>query len=211
MLMNNNIFSLKYIQSTELSELYDKAFKELNDLFKLNWVRNLPKLLLVEDRNTVNNWQNRDNTNMSGWTFGSHQFYVLDKETYIKEQGDRYKEGNYFKLIKHEMAHCFYQIITKSTYYPTWLWEGVAIYASGQNSQKFPTQFSRFLNSQEFHEDGVYQESGYAIELLVKYKDFDTLLNLLKRIHNEKLEDVFAEIYQAKLEYQFFNKLLNGN
>lgn len=205
----NKIFSINTIQSDELKRFYSKAFTELKDFFELNWVHSLPQLYILNGRKEVDRWHDKEDTRMSGWTYGSHQFYIVDKETFKKEAGEDYQEDDYFMLLKHEMAHCFYQIITKGVTKPIWLWEGVAIYAAGQNNRsRKPSDFQFFLNSQDTHEKGVYEEAGFAIEALIKKYGKSKLLSMLSQLSNGDFDNIFESFYGWIPAYESFNNLL---
>src|SRR3990167_8310475 len=49
---------------------------------------------------------------------------------------DRKSKDYYHSLIKHELSHLFYKILSAGKQGPVWLSEGVAIYTSGQNKLK---------------------------------------------------------------------------
>lgn len=205
------IFKLSVVKDAELKLLYSKAIDELNEFTKLNWKHSLPLMYLMEGRSIANLWQERSNTKMSGWTYGSHQFYVLDKETFIAQMGESYKEGDYYKLIKHELAHCFYQVLTNGLTKPVWLWEGFAVYVSGQYTD-FPkiNKFKRFLDITETHEDDIYNESGNVVDHLIKLKGRETFIEMLKKINEVNLEELLYKYYGIKMNYKDLNSLLNA-
>lgn len=201
-----NIFSLNTLNSLELTKYYSKAFSELKEFFDINWIYDLPKLYIIKDRQSIDAWKNEENTNMSGWTYGSHQFYIISKQEYAKEKGENFSEEDYFMLLKHEMAHCFYQVKTQGITKPVWLWEGVAIFASGQTKHtKPPEKFEMFLNSQETHQNGVYKEAGHAVQFLVEKFGRGKLLDLLSELSKESFEKSFKNIYGLDASYEFFN------
>lgn len=204
----SHIFNLNVNTSSNLSNFYQKAHNELCDFFELNWIRNLPMMYVLQGRKAIDEWQGEQNTNMSGWTWGSHQFYVVDQKTYEIENTNHYSEENYYKLIKHEMAHCFYQIITNGVTDPAWLWEGVAIYASGQDEKReLPKKFVHFLDSVESHEKGVYSEAGFAIQILVQRFRKEKLLEFLKDLPTGEIDKVFKKHFGEEPTYNFFNNL----
>lgn len=86
------MYSLEQNQQSELAIDYQRAISELNDFFEISWEHHLPKLFVLTGRAAVDQWHGKTGTQMSGWTHGSHQLYIIDKETYIAEKGSWYKE-----------------------------------------------------------------------------------------------------------------------
>ena len=104
-------------------------------------------------------------------------------------------------------------ILAGGNYTPKWLWEGVSIYLSGQNKLKGKIkEFSDFYESYEKDLGRVYQESGYAVELLVKKFGKNKLLKLIKesgKIKSKKDFSVFFKtIYNFDLSIKNFNDFL---
>lgn len=190
--------------------------EELDDFFGLNWKRNKPKIFLVKDRESINKLTGQK---MQDWIVGwvnNNDVFVLDKETYEKESCHKYSEKEYFSLIKHELAHVFTQVfsgIFNKTILPDWLWEGVAIYLSDQNkTKKKPNRLQEFLQhySKDNGNSSVYEESGFAVEFLVKNFGKQKLLKLIKspgKIDSEeKFAEKFKKIYGFELSYKNFQK-----
>lgn len=205
------IFEVKHISNEELEEDYEKAMKELDDFFKLNWKRNKPQIFIVEDRETINNLRRN---NVAGWVVGwirKNEVYVLKKENFGKESshGDSSKE-NYFRLIKHELTHCFFHVVSGYNSKPDWLWEGVAIYLSGQLKHKEkPEKLQNFLSYWEKPGKEVYKESGFAVEVLIEKHGKEKLLELIKSLKEinseEEFNKKFEDIYGFELNYGGFN------
>jgi len=136
--------------------------------------------------------------------------YLLDRDNFEKESSHKYLEDTYAALVKHELAHVFTQVISKQKgSKPIWLWEGIAIYLSGQNNfKKNPEKLSGFLSFYDGHDKVVYYESGFAVEFLVKKYGKEKLLELIKRLKETNSEDEFAklfkEIYEVELKYENF-------
>jgi hypothetical protein len=94
-----------------------------------------------------------------------------------------------------------------------WLWEGLAIYLSGQLYQyKKPLKLKNFLefyNKYNNETTDVYKESGFAIKFLVDKFGKEKLLELLKGVTKYMSEPDFAKlfkkIYKISLKYKSFN------
>lgn len=138
--------------------------------------------------------------------------FVLNKNNFEKESNHNYSDEIYLKLIKHELAHIFFSKLSNGRNKPVWLSEGVSIYASNQlKNKKKPEAFKNFLKFGEKKGKGVYEESGFVVELLVNKFKKEKLLNLIKNLSKANSEDsfkaLFKEIYGFELNYENINKL----
>ncbi|MFA4953520.1 MAG: hypothetical protein WC584_04820 [Candidatus Pacearchaeota archaeon] len=213
------IFELKVRKDKKIESFYKRAVKEIDNFFRINWKINKPKIFLMKDREAINELRG-DKTEdwVVGWTRYLHIF-ILDNKNYEKESRHKYSDQEYFSLIKHELSHCFFQVysgIIDNPIKPKWLSEGVAIYLSGQNKiKKKPIKFSEFLEFYNQGGRGIYKESGFFIEFLIKRYGKRRLLNLikfLKKIKSEKdFNKKFKGIYGFNLNYKEINKRFNVN
>ncbi|MDD4878716.1 MAG: hypothetical protein PHO02_06830 [Candidatus Nanoarchaeia archaeon] len=213
------IFSVQSHDDKLVERIYNKAMKELNGFFRLGWKQNKPRIFMVKDRNTINRLMGK---NTAEWVVGwanNIDIFILDKDNYEKESCHKYSEKEYSKLIKHELAHVFTMAflgIFNKPIYPDWLWEGVAIYLSGQNkTRKKPSILKEFLQyySNDSKNPGVYRESGFVIEFLLDNYGRQKLLKLIKSTKNanskEQFSNKFKQIYGFELNYKNFqNKLI---
>lgn len=207
------ILKIKSIKDKFLEEIYEKSMKELDEFFELNWKRNLPCIFLVPDRKTINALHERETPDwIVGWTDGK-DVYLLDKTNYEKESCHKYSDEEYASTIKHELTHSFTHVYSGYSGKPKWLWEGIAIYLSGQlEFKKKPEKLTDFLN---FYDSGaikkVYQEAGFAVEFLVKKYGKNKLVALLKSLKEidsqEDFSKKFENIYHFKLDYVNFKVL----
>jgi hypothetical protein len=208
------IFTIQSRDEKFLEKIYNQATEELNDFFELNWEKNKPRIFLVKDRKSINKLMERKTQDwIVGWV-NKMDVFVLDKDNYEKESCHKYSEKEYFNSIKHELAHVFTQVfsgIFNKQIQPDWLWEGVAIYLSNQNKTKRrPLKLKEFLRyySHKNKNSSVYNESGFAVEFLVKNFGKQKLLNLIKSLKDidseEKFAKKFKEIYGFELNYKNF-------
>lgn len=196
-----------------LEKVHTESIADLNKFYEIDWVYNLPKIITVNDRKTIDLLRQRKTEAWEvGWADGK-SIYVLDKENFEKESSHKYSDETYSALVKHELSHCFYHILSNNVPKPIWLNEGVAIYTSGQNQfKKRPTEFKKFL---QFYNEGggdVYSEAGFVVETLIKKYGKVKLLELIKRLENTKSENdftvLFKTIYDFEPAYENFNNLL---
>lgn len=203
-----SVFKVNVVEDSELQEYRDKALKELNEFFGKNWVYNTPKLFIVDDRKTIDLLK-EDKTEdwIVGWSWGRNAIFILNPRNISSESCHDGKTYNIRHLIKHELCHAFFQTTFGQCKFK-WINEGVSLYVAGQleNYDK-PKKFDGFLEDNK-----IYQESGYAIKLIVdnfgKEKLFEFLKNQSNTSELEELNSLFEETFGTKLDYSFFNKLL---
>jgi hypothetical protein len=128
-----------------------------------------------------------------------------------KESCHKYSPESYYRLIKHELSHCFSSMISDRNTRPDWLWEGLAVYTSGQNAEKkTPEKFSNFLEFYDKSGGSVYAESGFAVQILVEKFGKQKLFRLIKKLKDVKsrrdFDSQFKTIYGFKPSYAEFNK-----
>jgi len=210
------IFEIKEKKDKELEEMYKKAMKELDEFFGLNWKINLPKVFLIKTRKEINNLRKEKTENwMVAWA-EKHSIYILDKDNYEKESSHKYSKEHYFKLLKHELCHLFFQIVAESKFtYNQFIWlnEGLSGYLSEQYKDKTkPERLSEFLSQYSNWNGKSYNESSYAVKLLVDKFGKTKILALIKNLEFVKSEKdfnkLFKEIYGSEPTYKFFNILL---
>lgn len=204
------IFNIKSFNNKNLEKSFNNSMNELDKFFKLGWNTNKPNIILVEDRKTIDKLLQRKTQRwIVGWSRGN-DIYLLNYKNYNKESSNIYSEKEYFKLLKHELAHCFSNIISNYASKPAWLLEDISIYLSDQNkSRKRPKELSNFIEFYECNYDAnIYDESGFAVEFLVKNHGIDKIILLLKRLKEAKNKEeskiLFREIYGFKLIYDNF-------
>jgi hypothetical protein len=187
--------------------------KELEKFFNLSWSADKPKIFLVKDRRAINKLLGEKTPAwLVGWIDNSNIF-ILDKKNYEKESSHRYFAKEYSKLIKHELVHVFFLKISGSKSEPDWLWEGLALYLSGQiKSENKPKQFKEFLKFHSTHNKRpqVYKEAGFAVEFLIENYGRKKLLKLIKSLKNidtkKQFEKKFKQIYGFEPNYKNFNQ-----
>jgi|ERR1035437_3093164 hypothetical protein len=200
----------------ENNEYYEKILKEsmdiLNTFYEIHWVHHLPKIIVVDDRKSIDLLQSEKTEPWQiGWAEG-RSVYVLDKDSLEKESDHTYTPETYHSLIRHEISHTFYSIVSGGNRKPIWLCEGVAIYTAGQNVEKTkPTEFKTFLDFYNNGGSGVYAESGFVVQLLVEKFGKDKLLELIKGLKSvdtsDTFEKFFEKIYGFLPTYEKFNGL----
>ncbi len=186
-----------------LDKKYNKMFDELEIFFDFNWSKNRPKLIILESKEERDSLLGEKSEDwICGWTEGIRRIYVLDRRL------TSFSESGYLKLIKHELVHSF----TKAKFsarkgLPAWVWEGLAMYLSGQLENNFPKRgFRKFLSSNVEKDYRFYLESGLAIKYLVKKFGKGRLFQLIIGSSKRDFKDLFAEIYIEELTYDFFVK-----
>ena len=141
------IFYSRPIKDKFLENIYKNSMKDLNGFYGIGWVFGLPRLIVVKNRKEIDSLRGEQTERwLVGWSEGKN-IYILSRQNLEKESNHEYKKDIYTALIKHEISHSFYSILSSSFKNPRWLCEGTAIYTSGQNKFKKPIQkFSNFLD-----------------------------------------------------------------
>jgi len=207
------IFDLAPSSDSKLLLAYKDSMKDLGEFFGINWTQNPPRVFLVKDRKSINEIIGQDTADwLVGW--GSRLrggVFLLSKENYEKESINKYSDEKYYGLLKHELAHCFADILTGDYRRPVWLNEGLAQYLSGECLRREkPVILNHFLDYFETEGEFLYRESGFAVELLIKKFGKEKLLELLRKINESKpfnnfeFGNIFEIIYQQKLGYSLF-------
>jgi hypothetical protein len=207
------IYTITQKEDPLLENIFKKSMEELNAFYEIDWVHHVPKLIVVDDRKTINLMRGEETENwLIGWSEGKNIF-VINRERIDSESGHKYNPKNYSAFIKHELSHSFYNIISGGQSKPIWLNEGLSIYTSGQNAfKKKPTEFSKFLEFYEKGGQGVYDESGFFVEVLIEKFGKQKLLDLIKESKNlnthEEFAKFFAKEYDFNLSYDEINAKL---
>ncbi len=208
------IFKIEMLADDFLEKAFKEALEELNKFYEINWVHHLPQLIIVPDRKTINALKGKTTELWNtGWSDGRVNF-ILERSVYEKESGKKYSDKYYLAEVKHELSHSFCFVIHgRADHFPVWFSEGLAIYTSGQLVfHKSLKEFKNFLSFFNKGGAGVYAESGFVVELLIKHFGKEKILDLLKgtsAVKTEKdFENLFESIYKFKLSYEEFNKLL---
>lgn len=200
-----NVFDITLSKNHELDNIYEISMEELNKFFQMNWAVNKPKVCVVDNRATIDALKDQQTPRwLVGWSM-DRNVYVLHKDSFATDSDHKYSEDDYKMLIKHELAHAFFKIVTGGKTQPGWLWEGVSILASGQAEVwKKPTEFKSFLDNKD-----TYAEAGYALLLLYNKYGKDKLVNLLKdyKSYSGDFSKLFQETYDMELKYDTFNSL----
>lgn len=195
-----------------LEKIYKQSMIELDEFFELNWQQNQPEVFTVQNREEIDKiWKKKTPRWLVAWGSRWSGVYILDRNNFEKESDNTYTKERYQALLKHELAHCFTDILTGGYSNPTWLSEGISIYLSNQLKQyKKPKKYKHFLKSFYKGEPEVYKEAGWVIKTLVEEYGKDKLFNLLKQIKTTKPnEKEFSKIFEKT--YKFKPTLLNFN
>ena len=206
------IFELKTKQDKFIEDAYKKSMKEIGEFYGINWIHNTPKMIIWKNREIINKFEGNKTEDWFVGKASGRNIFLLDRKNYEKESSHKYSHEKYSALLKHEIAHLFFGILSKNNHHPIWLNEGLAIYLSGQNKFKRPPkEFKIFLDY--FNKGGrkVYREPGFFIELLIKKFGKQKILKLIKslsKINSEKkFKQEFKKIYKFNLNYKEINKL----
>ncbi len=161
-----SIYSVGEIKDEVILTFFEKTMYELNEFFGINWKVNRPRIYIYDSNKTADLLrEGRREPWQIGWVEGN-KVYVMAKEKIGVESPHKKIENisEYLVLIKHEIVHCFFNIVSKGSTKPDWLWEGMSIYLSGQlKNKKIPPRLVNFIGFYEKSGERVYKESGFAM------------------------------------------------
>ncbi len=188
-------FNITLNNDKTLLNYYDEIISELNNFFNIEWVNNKPKVFLIDNKDTLN-LLSKSPEWVVGWTFNNNVYLLHPKN---------FSEEYFVSLLKHELAHAFFNVISQNHTSPSWLYEGVSLYLSGQYKDRKVELFKSFLDNKN-----VYLESGLAVKLLINYFGKEKLLQLIKQLRSKQFNNLFKNIYGFNPSYKEFNKLLKN-
>jgi hypothetical protein len=199
-----NVFTIQKGNSPILEDYYTRALNELNTFFGKNWLRNTPKLLVVNDRETINLLRGEETPGyVVGWNSGTSAIFILNPDNFATESTQNYSTEQIYKLIKHELAHAFYQLIVGQTK-PRWLTEGLSLNVAEQlDKYQKPSEFSKFLDNAD-----SYKEGGYAVKLLLDKFGKSKMIDFMESLKSQTaFKDLFEKNFEMELSYESFNSL----
>ena len=204
---------IELLKDMFIDKICKESINDLNKFYGINWVHHLPVTIVVKDRKSIDLLKGEKTEPwVVGWAEGNKVF-ILDHNNFATESDHKYSLETYYSLLKHEISHTFYRILSGGNMKPVWLCEGVAIHTSGQNKEKRPIDcFKEFLSFHEKGGKGVYTESGFAVYLLVKEFGKQKLLDLIKGlkpiVSQKDFTSLFIKIYGIEPTYEKFDELL---
>ncbi|MBS3162621.1 hypothetical protein J4467_01745 [Candidatus Woesearchaeota archaeon] len=199
------VFSVAFKEDKVIEESFEKFTKEFEEFYNIREAYSKPQIFILENRESVNQMLKRITPDwLVGWAERKN-VYILEKSAFVKEINDE----DYAKLIKHELNHCYFYMVSNYCDKPRWLFEGIAIYLSGQLDKRLkPDVYKNFLNYYDNSDDNVYKESGFAVEFLIKYYGKPKFLELIRGLKyiasKEKFVLLFKEVYGFDLKYDNF-------
>lgn len=194
--------------------IYHKSMKELNDFYGAGWTEHTPRIFLLKDRKSINLLHVKETEPwLVAWADDRMRIiFILDKKDFEKQSSHKYSDEYYSALLKHELSHLFYRILSAGKSSPIWLSEGTAIYTSGQTDLKpKPKEVKNFLSFYNQGGSEVYAESGFVVETLVQKFGKGKLLKLIKSLRDvsseKQFNSNFRKIYGFTLNYKEVNKI----
>ena len=216
------IFKINSITDDLIQSAYDEAMMKFNDFWGVGWDTNTPYVIVVENREDFDvllakkteNWTSA--SAFFGNRPGERRLYVLDFKNINQLSSQKYDENGYKALIRHELCHLFYKIVSKGPTGPAWLSEGASVYLSGQNDlMTRPNKFDGFIEANGEKMAKAYNEGGYVVEMLVTKFGKEKFIKLISSLSEVKIEGdfdkIFEGIYGFKLNYETINGIYLEN
>ena|SRR3989344_4336815 len=204
------IFKLNPGKDSFLENIYNDAIKKLNLFYGLKLGKSVIEIIIIKDRKTIDMLKGKKTERwLVGWANGT-SVYILDRKNYEKDSSHKYSDEKYAALMMHEMAHIFLKFFANSSYKPIWLDEGMSIFLSEQNKfKKKPEKFVKFLECYDKHESDVYDEAGFAVEVLIKKFGKGKLLELIKGLKKINSRNGFEKLFKRKYGFEINYKEIN--
>ncbi len=206
-------YKIKQFKDKLVDGAHKKAMRDLSKFYEINWKYNKPKIIIVDDRKTIDSWRGEKTERwVKAWAEYKTTVFMLNRKNLEKESSHTYNKEKYLATVNHELSHSFFHAVSKNGYCPSWFKEGVSIYTSGQNKwKKHPEKFATFLSFEKSGSAGVYKESGFVVDLLIKKFGKKKLLNLIKQSKDSKspndFKKLFSKVYKFNLNYTNINKI----
>lgn len=195
-----------------VEEALEEGLKVLANFSGVTWIENKPKVFLLNTREEVDLLRGKKTERwVKGFTLGK-DICVINFDKLETLCGRKYSEEEYAMLVKHELCHLYYAMLTNKKRLPVWLIEGMAIYFSGQlKSKKAPEKFTNFLDYFSNGGNEVYRESGFVMKLLLDKFGKEKVVQLIKEMNvvntEEDVRNAFKEIFGIDLTYEAINDL----
>ncbi len=208
------IFKIQTSENKYLTKLYRNIMQELNNWYNdLNWNKNLPRIFIIEDKNTFHKLcEEQTEDYLNGFSDYSNNIFLYSPKAQEKYTIHKYNHKDYRQFIKHELDHKFFRIYTSGLKKPKWLIEGNAYYVSKQYKKvQNIKNFKTFLNPKKEMKQLSYNESAIAVKLLIERVGKEKYLSFLKNLAQKNFKEEFKNTFNLELNYQAFNKLLHSN
>lgn len=106
------IFKIDPVKDELVQSAYDEGMRTLNEFWGINWKVSTPCIIIVENRERMDELTGRKTENwLVGSAFGHKGIRgvaVLDFKNINNESLQKFDEVGYKALIKHELCHLFY-------------------------------------------------------------------------------------------------------
>ena len=198
-------------QNVKLAQQIDEIKKQLEDFFGIIWNMNPPRIILVPTRKVIDEILDRKTESWEfGWANGN-MIFMLSPENFENECSHKYSNEMYYKAIKHEMTHAFTSIISNGSFKPIWLFEGIAVFLSDQNSNiEKKLDFSIIEDFDVF--PCKYTESGFIVESLYDKSGKEKMIELIAESGSVQsysdFQQVFKRIYGIELNRDSIKEFL---
>lgn len=202
----------KSVSDSLTQNALDEGMKVMNEFTRVTWNRNMPNAKILNTREEIDQLRGMKTERwVKGFTHGTDVCVLsFDKMETVSDK--KLTEGEYKNLVKHELCHLYYAMLTNNKRVPVWLIEGLAVFLSGQlESRTRPEKFAVFLDYFSNGGAGVYRETGFVVELLINKFGKDKIVQFVKEMKEvnseEEVGGKFKEIFGIDLTYEALNDL----
>jgi len=177
-------------------------------------IENTPDIYILESRKEIDEIRGISTSSQDvGWA-KNRNIFLLDYKKIETESSYKLTPEQYIALIKHELNHLFFNIVSGGTSGPIWFREGFSIFLSGQTTNgqwEKPGELIGFIESEGENKKYAYSEGGFVVELLVDKFGKEKVIQLVKRLKSiasdQDFKQTFNEIFGIELSYDSINNL----
>ncbi len=198
------------VKNRKLENYINKIQLELGKFFDYKIKK--PPIFFIDSRKDMDIFFGEKTKDWLVGTVRNGAIYIFNPEVFERESS--HQKIEFWKTLKHEYCHIYYNQITRSIY-PVWLNEGLAGYISGKklNYEGKPKNYfldviSYFYN----HESKVYLIGQFWVEHLINKFGSKKLIELIKTLEQPIDEKQFAlkfyKVYKIRFNKSSLTKLI---
>lgn len=210
--MNKNAVSLE----EKVTEFSHKTCQELSDIFGVEIGK--PEIHLLHSRSEIDKiWGKKTEPWLVAIAAKENKntISILSEDKFETESN--HPREHFWKILKHECVHLFYEKMAKGEYRPLWLNEGIAQILAGQKKQQATNETLMTVNKYFSYFDSKCYPIGYFwVSHLIGEYGKEKIIKLIKtikpKVTPEQFHANFEKVYGFKFDEKYLRKAINeGN